>query len=241
MNKELAYIWGVLKGDGCYCMQKSRHGNKIYSYKFVSLTAKDKDFAIYFKKNLERFLKRKCKIIKTEYWVVYAYHAEIPKIDLNQISNASEKIRCKFIQGFVDSEGHVGKIYRQRRIEITNTDKNFLIFISNLFSQLGIENKIYKLYENHKKWKDCYRILIYKRESFKLFKEKIGFSIKRKNERLEKILSSYKYNDPLKTYQEVMRQINLGLPVKEIAMKHSVCTHTISNWRYNRHKPVGLK
>jgi DNA-binding transcriptional regulator YiaG len=241
VNKQLAYMWGVLKGDGSYYLDKREYKNKIYFYKNISLTVKDKDFAIKFKGVIEKFFKRECKIIKTtrNYWMVYIYNVELPTIDLNQLLTASEKIQCAFIQGFVDSEGHVNKSIRQ--IEITNTSKKFLTLISNIFNHLKIENKIYILYKNHKNWKDCYRIMIQKRESLELFKEKIGFSIKRKNEVLQKILSSYKYDNPSKIYQETLKLIRQGLTRKEIAKRYSISVMTLYNWKYNRHKPMGVK
>jgi len=176
---EKAYILGVLCGDG------------YIDKNFAKLEIrKDKEF-------IEEFI----RCIKVVYGI--AYHYYYYKKRNSYISNVNSRIICKdllsygkfgtknwevpkcildsdnflikssFMRGVYDSEGYVGKYV----IALTSASKAAIKTICKLLNQLNIKHTIYK----HNKYP---LIVIKKKENLKLFKRLIGFTIKRKMERL---------------------------------------------------------
>lgn len=185
LSEELAYILGVIYGDGHVSIKQRR----------VILSATDKDFVLNFRDNLEkwsnfkaRFYKRDIKTNETiknrkSQYVSYIDSIEASKFfndfNLNLIKNSDDKIKINFIKGFFDSEGSISK-----GILIYNSDKNLLIFISELLVLLKIRNSIksYKINNNLTNKVIDYHILrVFDKE---LFSKLINSSIKRKSQKL---------------------------------------------------------
>jgi hypothetical protein len=179
LSLEKAYILGVLCGDG------------YIDKNFAKLEIrKDKEF-------IEEFI----RCIKSVYGIDYHYYY-YKKRD-SYISNIHSRIICKdllaygkfgtkewgvpkcilntdnlglkssFLKGVYDSEAHVGEY----RVTLTSSSKKAIKGICRLLEQLSIKHIVYK----HAKYPV---IGIKKKENLRLFKELIGFTIKRKMERL---------------------------------------------------------
>jgi len=102
-----------------------------------------------------------------------------------------------FLRGFADSEGSVKKI---GQIYIYNTDLRLLTYIQELLKKFGIESTGPKLLtrrgtvirdprtgKQYMAKKDCYYIYI-RTSSYTNFYKYIGFTIKRKQQRLEEYI-----------------------------------------------------
>jgi hypothetical protein len=189
LSKELAYIIGVLRGDGHVSINNRR----------VILSATDKDFVLNFKYNLEKWsgfnarfytrnIKTDDKVTRRKLqYVSYIDSVEaskfLDKFGLNLIQKSPNEIKINFIKGFFDSEGLVSK-----SILIYNSNKNILIFASNLIKSLNIDNSVksYKINNNlTNKIMDYHILRILDKKSFSRL---IGSSIKRKRDRLAKFI-----------------------------------------------------
>lgn len=197
-SEELAYILGVRYGDGCL-------------HEGIELYAKDKEFVDYFSACASRVLGRKnlLSVYIHKDRGMYRVHAcsrllqrwlESP---LEMHKEIIERFSASFLRGFYDSEGCIccykgreskPKIY----IDVCNTDLSVLVYIENLLAR-------HFLICTGKKWiykakpavvggsmryfrKDVYHIRIMAKKSVQRFCNKIGFSIKRKQEKLEKAI-----------------------------------------------------
>jgi len=193
LNNDLAYVLGVLAGDGYmdYNEKKRRYN--------VGLSATDKEFVEKFKESLFNFFKvnssdefRKsrnknwsdqyitrlcskeaCDFINT----IGNFRKDkwgIPDI----IKNSTERIKCAFLRGFFDSEGEIDK--RIWRIGATSMNMNGLKQVGELLKSLGIRYTIINVKDNRLNTHQKYRLRIHDKKSIKLFNESIGFTIKRK-------------------------------------------------------------
>ncbi len=194
LSKELAYILGVVYGDGHVSVKQRK----------VILSATDKDFVLNFKDNLERWsgfktrffsrIQKPDNYIKNRkiQWRCYIDSIEASKFlkefDLNEFVKANSEIKSSFLKGFFDSEGGA---YTKRQVSAFNTNYNLVEFVRSLLFSLGIETKLYKYNFNSAiSKKPCYRINIYRKQSILLYWRIIGFSIKRKQDKLVNIINS---------------------------------------------------
>jgi len=200
-SKELAYILGVLNGDG------------NLSERRIMLISIDKDFSLNFKAKLEKWSGLKAKIYKYfntkshHYTQGFHYETILNSIEAREFlmqfyisknEKAIDKIRkflnsrdlqIAFIEGFFDSEGYYNK--NNPRIYFANTNYNLILLTKEYLNFLGINTKIYE--EKRKegiilgkkcRFKKCYRLYIQYKEGinkfFKIFKP----SIKRKQDKI---------------------------------------------------------
>lgn len=182
----LAYVLGVLKGDGCV-------SNRRRDHYFIALQVKDEDFAKAFSECLSRVLNEEvkvkpikrdttkgffegydiCKGHKGFYLWCKKHLAEAVSI----VDGLGRPAVAMFIRGFADSEGSPQKCTAS--IRLYNKDISLLQSIQWLLSKhFQVSSKI--LSYSH----TCPFLVIYGLQNFKHFSEHIGFSIERKQERL---------------------------------------------------------
>jgi intein-encoded DNA endonuclease-like protein len=213
-SEELAYVIGAKVGDG-YVSKKSRV-RKGYNEVMIGLEAvmigleaKDKKFVEEFARCLAKVLGR--REIRPRYrrssgrYVVEVgsktlYELLRKPVELDRLKKYIEHCeRCvaAFIRGFADSEGSVDK---RGYIYIYNTDLRLLIYINELLRRLGIELTGPKISvqrgtvihdprtgKQYMAKKDCYYIYIRASSNANFYKY-IGFTIKRKQQRLEEYI-----------------------------------------------------
>lgn len=188
LSPKKAYILGVLCGDG--------HINK----KMIRFEIR----------NDEEFIKEFAKAVKEVYGLDFEYKyygkrnslvlyvaSEIICEDLLNygkfgtfkwrvpkeiIKSKDEKIISNFLRGVYDSEGSVAKSC----ILMSSSNKKGIEDISFLLKKLGIENKIGITKGSH------YILWIFRKERFKIFRDKIGFTTKRKQDKLNENLKNDK-------------------------------------------------
>jgi len=195
LTTSLAYILGVMNGDGFI--------RNINNTSVIALAAKDFDFCKVFKNTLEIWSGIKCSKIKKRndnLWEVALSSRKagscIKNFNLPQLFNSSDTIKCTFLRGLYDSEGSVNSSGYTKKVQLYNTNLNLMKLSKRLLKDIGIKSSIYKQTKNpsHKGNKTVFILQVGNGKNIKTFYEKVGFLIKRKQEKLQKLLSSYKYN-----------------------------------------------
>jgi len=217
LNKNLAYVLGVVLGDGWVGERKIR------------LNCKDKDFALEFKKqlknwsnlNISSYIYFKKGDKQRFYFTICLYSLQASKfiksfIDgrLNEILTTNKEIQVSFLKGLYDSEGGVcsskATSFFKTSISFTNTNLELIKLVSLLLFKLGFKNpKIYtskKLYGNQKKIVHY----IYLRRFYDklLFYQDIGFSIKRKQDKLVEVLNYAKNREHKNQLNKILENKN---------------------------------
>ncbi len=220
-SEELAYILGVVYGDGY--LGKS----------MVRLKVKDEDFAKNFSDYIFKWSGYNCPVTlnKEKFFLVRLYSTPtckfLSRIKFTDIKKWNLNEKSSFLRGLYDSEGYAGR----NHITFTNSDKKLTNLVSFLLKEFSIKHTI--IFNKPSKgvigkWtflrKKIYRILITNYENKKKFDEKIGFSIKRKNDRLiylkqppknnfvtlELINEMFELRKQEFTYREIANRLNLG-------------------------------
>jgi intein-encoded DNA endonuclease-like protein len=205
-SKELAYVIGTTLGDGyTYKTKHVAKGDRTT----IALKVKDREFAVEFGRCLTKVLGR--RPVKPRYYSRRRwYNVEVRSqtlyellkkpADLDRLRKYIEHCkRCMaaFLKGLVDSEGHVNK---RGYIYMSNTDYELLTYVKDLLKRLGIEST--GPWTNRQQGKIFYdpnamkrymhnnneHYIYIKANSNMEFYEKIGFTISRKQKRLEKYI-----------------------------------------------------
>lgn len=162
MSEDLAYILGVLKGDGCVC--KYRHNN-IEKYR-VALNVTDKNFALCFYKSLRKIglNPSSCETMpsngigKKRQYIVHAYSKILgmwyKKLTLEKLKKIldNENHIVFFLKGFYEAEGSLylnKKNNKNMCIRIFNSDESLLSFVKYLTDKIGFSFNFYGPYSNH--------------------------------------------------------------------------------------------
>ncbi|MBI2449074.1 hypothetical protein HYV49_02135 [Candidatus Pacearchaeota archaeon] len=184
---EKAYILGVLCGDAC-----------LYKKTIKLEIRRDEDFIDEFVRCFEKVygLEYNYKYYKPKNTFVAQINSEIISQDIIKYGNfktrswevpkeiiesKNEKIIGSYLKGFYDSEGSVSRC----AITSSSINKDGLRNIALLLKKLGIETTL-KSYGNGK-----YCVLyIFRKGRFKIFRERVGFTIKRKLNKIDETLNT---------------------------------------------------
>jgi len=261
----LGYIIGTIPTDAYFDILPNR--NKFR----YAISAKDKDFIEMVVRCLNDFQIRK-KIrrqgnlwrIQTNKKQILQFIAYIRKEDSKQwvfakdVFSADYNFRKSLLMAVCDAEGcvtnsHSKGIVVSRRITVTNSSLLLLKQIKSLFELFGISSYIY-LHRNPRtaeiRGKICqfkkyvFTLVITGYQNLRKFKDIIGFSIKRKQQRLNNILNSYKKIE--RTYNQEEYKLVLGLSKHftnccDISKLANIPSHTIRNWVLYNKKPRSIK
>jgi intein-encoded DNA endonuclease-like protein len=198
ITPDFAFSLGSILGDGCISIRKRDSRNMGQ----ICLITKDKDYAMNFRDSIEKWSQIKCKLIfYRNVWNVWSYSLVVARcfkdFDLSKLFSLDDKIKSSFLKGIFDAEGSVD--VKSKKIIFTNTSKNIIKLVENILESFEIKSKVYvrrskvRFIEGRKLLPSSYFVIqISSKEGLKLFYEKIGFSIKRKNDKLKNIISSYK-------------------------------------------------
>jgi len=199
---ELAYVLGVMKGDGF------RTSDKAQGKEEIRLCVRDADFASHFNEAIAHVLERErpnkvsleiredrdgAAFFRVRYSSLQL--AEFLDRDLNSTRPFAEEHPADYLQGFFDSDGSAtpnlnrGRLYL--RVLASNTNLETLHYAKKiLFERFSIASSIYldkqpgySSLVYHKmvtKTKTSYRLSISSQDSVRAFSKSIGFSIKRK-------------------------------------------------------------
>ena len=187
-SEDLGYVIGVRLGDGYTYERYIRETSRGY---VIGLEAKDKEFVEEFARRLGNVLGRKPirPRKEAEKYVAEAksktlYELLKKPVDLKRIKKHVEhckKCTTAFLRGLFDSEGHVSK---NGYISLYNTNYEVLVYAQRLLKRLGIESTGPWPH----KQKEGYYYIYIRAESLPKFYQLIGFTIRRKQKRLEDYL-----------------------------------------------------
>jgi len=186
MSPEKAYILGVLCGDG-YIRPGTIQLEIRYDEEFIRRFTECLNI-VYGLDFLYKYCEKRnsfkayitSEIISKDllrYGKFGTFEWRVPKGILN---GNDKKVISNFLRGMYDSEGTVSK----SSIALSSVNKKGLGDISKLLKILGIKSSIY-MYRNK-----YYNLYIFRKERFKIYKEKVGFTIKRKENRLNEVLKN---------------------------------------------------
>jgi len=194
-SKELSYLLGVRYGD-----------MRLMKERYVGILVKDKDFAEEFARCINVIFSKKCILWqdKRGHWgmsVSSRIFYEYMTLPLDLHKGIIEMFPEEFLRGFFDSEATVNSY----NIRVGITDKDVLKYVEWLLNQLWIETRWYEFESDRKNIgrsyimsngsivtckKMRYTLDINKHDSRLLFSETIGFSIRRKAEKLREKLKT---------------------------------------------------
>jgi len=217
-SKELAYIIGIIHGDGSVSKSK----NKSWYRYIIELATIDKEFAEVFSKVMAKLLSVN---YHKPYWsekerkwrVTYrskAFYLWYKRTEEQGLEGFKEYIECSketvkyYLRGLYDSEGYN---YKNKRICLYNTKKQLLKYIQYLLNRYynviaggpclvhkaGSKIVINGIETRYKH--DYYYIFIGKKQHVRRFLEEIGFTIVRKQlglRRHEKVFVEGRYVQP---------------------------------------------
>ena len=177
-SKELAYILGVLKGDG-YAGRYQK--NKGFEHR-IGLKVVDRVFAVAFFRGLRAIGLNPSYRPYKGYHIVEAcsklFYDWYKSLTLDNIENFCSGDKFSFIRGFYESEGCLsgsrrenGKVYFE--LKMTNTDLALLSLIQRILKKLGFDFKLYKYRE-----REVYDLRLYKQGEIGRFIDTIRPCIK---------------------------------------------------------------
>jgi DNA-binding transcriptional regulator WhiA len=188
INEDLAWLLGVICGDGCL----EKYGKSRHQYR-ISLSTIDMNFGKLFVMRINRVFKLNekfnSKIVvnntNSKYYKVQidgkqlyeffmkfgtfgCFKWKVPK----QILNGSTKIKQSFLRGYYDSEGSLNTYRKKyRKIRAASVNKDGIKGIQKLLNDLKIDINLIKE-------KNCYSLNIYKEKQINHFNNSVGFSFK---------------------------------------------------------------
>tara|TARA_Y100000310_G_scaffold268494_1_gene281123 strand:- start:337 stop:1350 length:1014 start_codon:yes stop_codon:yes gene_type:complete len=180
LTPEKAYIFGVLCGDA-YIDQNFVKLEIRNDHDFIEefIRCFKKVYGIdynyyYYKKRNSLISNITSRIICSDLMKHGTFRTKSWEVPKNVLESKEEYIKSSFLKGVYDSEGSVSKY----TINLTSISEKGIQGIMQLLDDLNIESTRY-----------CYngypQICIKRRYNLKLFKEKVGFNIKRKMEKLK--------------------------------------------------------
>jgi len=204
-----AYLLGVMCGDGCVFSGIENKGKWFFKSYIVHLSVKDRDFLDEFIKHFINVYGFSPKIYYRDrknkkwsnIWVArvkrklvyedlarYNFGGNKWKVP-NEVINSKEEIVCSFLKGFYDSEGSFIIGSRGASLSIYSTSKKGIEEVKRLTEGIGIKVSEIKIDSRPFRKNECYYFFITDRKSFRAFLNKMGFSIKRKQDRVLHYLS----------------------------------------------------
>lgn len=193
----LAYILGVLYGDGSVTRYPLQNGGFAYTFR---LKVTDKEFIDSFKSSLGRiglhssrvYIERRDPKKWSDMYYVKAYSKPFYRwfkgLSWDQLYKflQTTEMKREFIRGFYESEGHVSRSHPKRkndkcwRVGITNTNFELITLIQRILNDLGFFFFAHKGKMRLPR-RQKYELRLYKREDVKRFLTEIGSCIPRKS------------------------------------------------------------
>lgn len=199
-SKELSYVLGVVLGDACLWKNKAGHC-------FIELKSKDKDFVETFASCMTKlFNKSRINSIQhtyDSYWKTQygsrEFYNFVKSLNVSDIIEYVKTNQEAFLRGLFDSEGSV-HVQASNNFDISvglsNANKELLESISKILkNNFKINSHIVRVKEKgslikdkkskYFRNKDVWRLQVHGLNGIKTFIDKIGFSIKRKQDKIK--------------------------------------------------------
>jgi len=130
----------------------------------------------------------------------------------SDIMNSSDSVKRHFLMGFFDSEGCVElDVKRHRRISASSSNPDGLADVRDLLLSLGFDC-----------WINSNKVFITGKSEIAKFRSEIGFRLKRQQDKLDRLLGSYKWDESRNRYgrnvrDKIIELHNNGLSTRKIA------------------------
>ena len=234
-SPELSYLVGAFLGDGDLFYDQTKQEYR------VRIRVKDKEFADEIKRCAEKlnfkvhFFYEEDKT-RTDRWAVYIKSKQLYmflKKDWKELLETSKPYLKDFLRGFYDAEGYpvicASKNGLKIWIELCNTNKEFLDTIAKVFKEkfditttyrIGVKegDKIIARGKEYFSNFTVYYLVIRKLEDIYKFYNEIGFTIKRKQEKLAYVLYlllKYDSKTALEKFREKFIKVGREYVLKE--------------------------
>ena len=235
LSKELTRIIAHIFGDGCLSIDKNNYIHmQYYNQNRILLDNFKKDISSLFDvdyiyesvNKTTPFVSLSSSIAIILNQIVNTFNSKVSVVP-EIIKKAPEDIKIEFIKSFFDDEAYVKFNPPDRRIELTLSNKQFLLEMKNLLKGFGIETT--KVYTKTQGGFKQHTIYIRNYHNLKRYHQKINFNHKGKRKLLQKMI----YNTGRKSYShgETERRIldllkKKPLTAKEIShiLKRKQCT-----------------
>ena len=203
-SEDLAYVIGAVCGDGYVRITRHVYKGYIFKQAIIYLKAKDKELVEEFAIRIGRVLNRPPPKLKVKRSTGRYYYINVESKTLYELLKKPvdlEKLRkyiehcdgciTTFLRGFFDAEGSVTKT---GSISVSNSDYNLLRYVQSLLRRFEIlTTGPHLLFQRgsivcirgkqYIRRRDVYHIYV-RRSCNMMFYKHIGFTIKRKQERL---------------------------------------------------------
>ncbi|AHL22236.1 intein-containing translation initiation factor aIF-2 [Thermococcus nautili] len=113
----------------------------------------------------------------------------------NVLFVAPREYVAEFLRGYFDADGHVS--LKDVRIEVTSASREFLEGLSLVLLRFGIVSKLYR--------SEYTTLVISGRRNLEAFRRFIGFTVKEKAERLERVIERSKKSETYPIFEELKR------------------------------------
>lgn len=164
----LAYIFGVVLGDGCVSKGSKNHSSHYY----ITLNVTDELFAKSFCDALEKIgihpkiygywrtyrnqkSPRRVWYVRARSKVFYEWYKSLSLADIESLTR---QFLEDFTRGFYESEGSFN--LRSRQVTITNTNKDVIELVKKLIEQLGFSVSMFRPYNGSNGRKTSYTISV---------------------------------------------------------------------------------
>lgn len=179
----LAYLLGVIKGDGSVSIHRSASSQRSRAYKITLGNVEHREFAESFKQALEH-IGIKTRIYEyDQHWYVDAcskrFATWCETLTLGEIEGMlkDETLAKEFIRGFYESEGGFAKIWKKvhgygfwdHRVNISNTDRKLIDLASTLLQKFGFHHRVYSYTPKKKGRKTSHRLWIWGKANTRRF------------------------------------------------------------------------
>jgi len=175
-SPELSYVIGAILGDGSLY---NKNGKGL-----IDLAVKDREFAEAFSDAISSVLQKKRNYKVQEYEngnyrvSVCSYQLfRFLKKPIEELEPYAKAYPNAFLCGLYDAEGSADS----ERIRLSNTNPEIIELAKTLLKQLGFKFSVYYNPEHYGE----YVLAIYRKEQLRRFAEEIGFTILRKQTKLE--------------------------------------------------------
>ncbi|MEK6904138.1 MAG: LAGLIDADG family homing endonuclease, partial [Nanoarchaeota archaeon] len=186
-------------------------------------------------------LKVRYKINKEGLHQINLYSVDACRIvnnfDLNEIPKLDRELQFIFLRGLFDSDGGViGKNLNFRKeakrwIHFSNNNALLIKIVRVIFDDMKIKYSISKRIHSgfgSKKWQ--YEIKIYNLKGIFKYYKNIGFSIKRKQEKLKEVIDSYQHYS-YKTFKKA-QELHKKMGFRKVAKALNINPGIVYGWLF---------
>jgi len=243
MSTEFAYILGVVYGDASVRVYKDI--NRTGGY--IILKVKDRDFALFFKRNLDIWSGREAKFkIKSNgfyHTVLYSInHAKvIKKFNVDNILTTSSECKKTFLSGLFDSEGAVighnlnNRKKAKRWVHFSNNNTQIISLVTKLLNEFNIKYTLKsRIHSGFGSKKLQYEIIMYGLRNIVWFYKSRIFNIKRKVNKLKEIIESYTYY-PSSQFNKA-KELHKEMGYKKVAQRLGLPRGVVYGWLFKNNQ-----